>query len=84
MVDEFVDRTVVVDTAAAVVVVVVVVNSVVVAAAAAAAIAVKKEEGRGIVAIDVVRVEEWDIAAAGTVEVEVDASLVPFVEDMDS
>jgi len=76
---------VVVDTAAVVVVgvvVVVVVNSV--AAAAAAAIAVKKEEGRGIVAIDVVRVEEWDIAAAGTVEVEVDASLVPFVEDMDS
>ena len=75
----------VVDTAAVVVVgvvVVVVVNSV--AAAAAAAIAVKKEEGRGIVAIDVVRVEEWDIAAAGTVEVEVDASLVPFVEDMDS
>jgi len=74
-----------VDTAAVVVVgvvVVVVVNSV--AAAAAAAIAVKKEEGRGIVAIDVVRVEEWDIAAAGTVEVEVDASLVPFVEDMDS
>ena len=83
MVDEFVDRTVVVDTAVVVVVVVVVVNSVVVAAAAAA-IAVKKEEGRGIVAIDVVRVEEWDIAAAGTVEVEVDASLVPFVEDMDS
>jgi len=79
---------VVVDTAAVVVVgvvVVVVVNSVAAAAAAAAAaIAVKKEEGRGIVAIDVVRVEEWDIAAAGTVEVEVDASLVPFVEDMDS
>ena len=78
----------VVDTAAVVVVgvvVVVVVNSVAAAAAAAAAaIAVKKEEGRGIVAIDVVRVEEWDIAAAGTVEVEVDASLVPFVEDMDS
>ena len=81
MVDEFVDRTVVVAAAVVVVgvvvVVVVVVNSVVVAAAAA--IAVKKEDGRGIVAIDVVRVEEWDIAAAGTVEVEVDASLVPFV-----
>ena len=74
----------VVDTAAAVVVVVGVVVVVVVNSAAAAAIAVKKEEGRGIVAIDVVRVEEWDIAAAGTVEVEVDASLVPFVEDMDS